>query len=443
MRPQPEWEPSSKPLKWLSKSKKVPKLGGAVVAVAGEDAVVDKLGLVEGEGTQAQLQGIGASGLEGLTDSHGFLGSVHQRVVAESAVVLLGAVHEHLHHEVRTAALLDAADNLAGNARAVLDGGRAVGVIGGAVVAEAREEPCGQVVAGGVQVDAVEADGLQAGGAVDGVLDVHLNIGIGKQARLVSLPLLSHVLPQIHDAGSGRLHLDEARHVIAVHFGADSRKRAFLDGHAHIVVGHIHALVQPLEHDIAALDEHRAHAAGGDAAVIGHGLLLLVGHHGAGRRLDEAVLQRERTDLQLGKHSGVGEVLDAVGRKVPVLGIDLRVGRSGASPSATTPGTSHHRTPLPRRRPQPHEAAGRTRPEAQARARLHPGPPRLCRPKTRGGLPLLLFSSLPSCSCEPPFLSFGTFPFRFAAPPDAIGISALAGASRRFGEGSRGLSRRG
>ena len=26
MRPQPEWEPSSSPLKWLSKSKKVPKL---------------------------------------------------------------------------------------------------------------------------------------------------------------------------------------------------------------------------------------------------------------------------------------------------------------------------------------------------------------------------------------------------------------------------------
>ena len=151
--------------------------GGAVVAVAGENAVVDKLGLVEGEGTQAQLQGIGASGLEGLTDSHGFLGSVHQRVVAESAVVLLGAVHEHLHHEVRTAALLDAADNLAGNARAVLDGGRAVGVIGGAVVAEAREEPCGQVVAGGIQIDAVEADGLKAGGPVNGVLDVRLDVG--------------------------------------------------------------------------------------------------------------------------------------------------------------------------------------------------------------------------------------------------------------------------
>ena len=132
---------------------------------------------MEGEGTQAQLQGIGASGLEGLTDSHGFLGSVHQRVVAESAVVLLGAVHEHLHHEVRTAALLDAADNLAGNARAVLDGGRAVGVIGGAVVAEAREEPCGQVVAGGIQIDAVEADGLKAGGPVNGVLDVRLDVG--------------------------------------------------------------------------------------------------------------------------------------------------------------------------------------------------------------------------------------------------------------------------
>ena len=147
----------------------------------------------------------------------------------------------------------------------------------------------------------------------------------------MGLALFAHVLPQIHDARRGRLHLNEARHVIAVHFGADSRKRAFLDGHAHIVVSHIHALVQPLEHDIAALDEHRAHAAGGDAAVIGHGLLLLVGHHGAGRRLDEAVLQRERTDLQLGEHSGVGEVLDAVGRKVPVLGIDLRVGRRGAS----------------------------------------------------------------------------------------------------------------
>ena len=147
----------------------------------------------------------------------------------------------------------------------------------------------------------------------------------------MGLALFAHVLPQIHDARRGRLHLNEARHVIAVHFGADSRKRAFLDGHAHIVIGHIHALVQPLEHDIAALDEHRAHAAGGDAAVIGHGLLLLVGHHGAGRRLDEAVLQRERTDLQLGEHSGVGKVLDAVGREVPVLGIDLRVGRRGAS----------------------------------------------------------------------------------------------------------------
>ena len=116
-----------------------------------------------------------------------------------------------------------------------------------------------------------------------------------------------------------------------MHLVADSFERAFLDGHAHIVVDHVHTLVQPLQHDVAALDEHGAHAAGGDAPVVGHGLLLLVGHHGAGRRLDEAVLQRERTDLQLGEHSGVGEVLDAVGRKVPVLGIDLRVGRSGAS----------------------------------------------------------------------------------------------------------------
>ena len=250
----------------------------------------------------------------------------------------------------------------------------------------------------------------------------------------MGLALFAHVLPQIHDARRGRLHLDEARHVIAMHFGADSRKRAFLDGHAHIVIGHIHALVQPLEHDIAALDEHRAHAAGGDAAVIGHGLLLLVGHHGAGRRLDEAVLQRERTDLQLGEHSGVGEVLDAVGRKVPVLGIDLRVGRSGASRLRQRRGRRITGRRCLAARPQPHEAAGRTRPEAQAQARLHPGPPRLCRPKTRGGLPLLLFSPLPSCSCEPPFLSFDTFPFRFAAPPDAIGISALAGASRRFGK---------
>lgn len=137
MRPQPEWEPSSSPLKWLSKSKKVPKLVGAVVTVAGEDAVVDELGLVKGEGAQAQLQGIGAGGLQGLADSHSLLGSVHQRVVAEGAVILLGTVDEHLHHEVRTAALLDTANDLAGNARAVLDSGRPVGVVGSAVVAEA------------------------------------------------------------------------------------------------------------------------------------------------------------------------------------------------------------------------------------------------------------------------------------------------------------------
>ena len=151
--------------------------GGAVVAVAGEDAVVDKLGLVEGEGTQAQLQGIGASGLEGLADGHSLLGSVHQRVVAEGAIVFLGAIHQHLHDEVGAATLLDAANDVAGDASAILDGRRPVGVARIAIVAEAREEPRGQVVTGGVQVDAVEADGLQAGGAVDGVLDVHLNIG--------------------------------------------------------------------------------------------------------------------------------------------------------------------------------------------------------------------------------------------------------------------------
>ena len=251
----------------------------------------------------------------------------------------------------------------------------------------------------------------------------------------MGLALFAHVLPQIHDARRGRLHLNEARHVIAVHFGADSRKRAFLDGHAHIVVGHIHALVQPLEHDIAALHEHSSHATGGNAPMVGDRLLLVVGHHGACRRLDEAVLQRERADLQLGEHGGVGEVLDAVGREVPVLGIDLRIGRGGDSRLRQRRGrrvvgrdgitSGLGRLGLRGASAQKSEAE---RAGAQSR---------------RGGLPLLLFSSLPSCSCEPPFLSFGTFPFRFAAPPDAIGISTLAGASRRFGEGSRGLSRRG
>ena len=263
----------------------------------------------------------------------------------------------------------------------------------------------------------------------------------------MGLALFAHVLPQIHDARRGRLHLNEARHVIAVHFGADSRKRAFLDGHAHIVVGHIHALVQPLEHDIAALHEHSSHATGGNAPMVGDRLLLVVGHHGACRRLDEAVLQRERADLQLGEHSGVGEVLDAVGRKVPVLGIDLRVGRRGASRLRQRRGRR-----ITGRRCL---AAGLSRTRLRGAPAQKPKPKRACTQgrrayaaqKPAAAYRCCCVSSLPSCSYAS--LSFSpSARFRSVLPasPGAAGISArssTAALSPPWREALEGATRRG
>ncbi|WP_278541972.1 branched-chain amino acid transport system II carrier protein, partial [Collinsella intestinalis] len=39
--------------------------------------------------------------------------------------------------------------------------------------------------------------GLQAGGAVDGVLDVHLDVGVRKQAGLMGFAFGAHVLPLV------------------------------------------------------------------------------------------------------------------------------------------------------------------------------------------------------------------------------------------------------
>ncbi len=155
----------------------------------------------------------------------------------------------------------------------------------------------------------------------------------------MGLALLAHVLPQIHNARRRRLHLADARHVMAMHLGANGLKRAFLDSHTAVVVGHVHALVKTVEHDVAALDEHRAHASGGDGAMIGHSLLLLVGHHRACRRFNQTVFQRKRTDLDFREHGGIGEVLDGICGEVPIRHVNLRHGRRAAR-------FSQSRTPL-------------------------------------------------------------------------------------------------
>ncbi len=155
---------------------------GALDAGAAEVQVAGKLGDVLAAGPDADMQRVGASGLDELAHLLVLLHGGEEGGVADGLVVLLNAVDEHLDGEVGTAFGLDAAHDLADEAGAALEGLRAVVVL--ALVAVAGHEGLADILAGGVDLHAVEAAALQGGGGLDGVGDEVLDL-LGRHVHAV------------------------------------------------------------------------------------------------------------------------------------------------------------------------------------------------------------------------------------------------------------------
>ena len=135
--------------------------GTAEVQVAGE------LGHVLAAGPDADMQRVGTGGFDELAHLFVLFNGSEKGVVADGLVVLLDTVDEHLHGEVLAALGFDAAHDLADEARAAFEGLGAVIVL--ALVAIAGHERLADILAGCVDLHAVEAAAFQGGCRLNGV----------------------------------------------------------------------------------------------------------------------------------------------------------------------------------------------------------------------------------------------------------------------------------
>ena len=232
---------------------------GALDAVHDEVQIAAELTGVVAQGTQAQVHGIGAGGLELLGERdalvHGGglavgLGQVavhvHERGIVGEVVALLGQVDQHLHDEIVAAGLLDLLDALHDEAGAILDAASAVLVV--AVIVEAREELLALVEAGGVDLHGLEAHGLKLRGqggacsfdAFDG-LDGQLGGGNAEGGPLEA-DVSTVGFQLVSEAGE---ELDGlVRHGAAI--GGHGEGLAFHPDHAHASLGEVHVILPQL-----------------------------------------------------------------------------------------------------------------------------------------------------------------------------------------------------
>ena len=292
--------------------------GVAVDAVAREVQVAGELAGVVAVRPDAHVQRVGAGRLELLAQLDVLLDGREALVLAQVHVVGLDAVDEDLHGEVLAAGALDALDDLAHEARAVLKALRAVLVL--AVVAVARQERLTDVVAGGVELDGVEASVLEHDGDVDEVL-LHLldlverevvGLGAGELGRRGGV-----------ESAEGGAH--EAQ-LVAAHAArlVDRGSHLVEDGVACVahlvgsrVVGHEACVVLDPHEVAAALDELDVLV---DDALVGD----LGQVERAGGRLHHAVAELELAEVPGREERRLGEVLDGVGAPVArVVGVEL------------------------------------------------------------------------------------------------------------------------
>ena len=283
---------------------------GALDAVEDEVQIRAELGHVVSQGSQTQVHGVGAGGLEETGEGHALLHSGdlsvgdgdgvvqgHEGGVVGDVVVFLNAVDEDLDVEVLAAFRLDLLDPLGHEAGAVFQ--RVDAVLVGAGVVEAGEKMLAHVEARGVHLDGLEAHLLHALGdgdapVLDGVDVVHGHLVLAHaelgplvaQARAVLAALLHQLLAEGQGLGG---------HLAAVHGRLQGRDALDVD-HLHAALGEVHVVLQQLV---------------GEAGQIAGG---------AGGGLDHAVAELNRADLQRGKEGGEFLVAGAI---VAALGIEV------------------------------------------------------------------------------------------------------------------------
>ena len=292
--------------------------GVAVDAVAGEVQVAGELAGVIAVRPDAHVQRVGTGRLELLAQLDVLLDGGEALVLAQVHVVCFDAVDEDLHGEVLAAGALDALDDFAHEACAVLKALRAVLVL--AVVAVARQECLADVVAGGVKLNGVETSVLEHDGHVDEVL----------------LHLLDLVEREVVGLGAGELGCRGG--VEAAEGGAHEAQLVaahaarFVNGGSHLVedgvarvahlvgsrvVGHEARVVLDPHEVAAALDELDILV---DDALVGDFRQV----ERAGGRLHHAVAELEFAEVPGREERRLGEVLDGVGAPVArVVGVEL------------------------------------------------------------------------------------------------------------------------
>ena len=302
------------------------ELGGpavvAVDAVAREVQVAGELAGVVAVRPDAHVERVGAGRLELAAELDVLLHGGEAVVLAQAHVVGLDAVDEDLHGEVLPAGILDALDDLAHEAGAVLEALGAVLVV--ALVAVAREERLADVVAGRVELHRVEAGVLEHLGNVDEVLLHQVHLVEREVVGLGAGELLGRGGVEAAEGGAHEAQLVAAHAARLVHGGRHLVEDG-VGGVAHLVggrvVGHEARVVLHPHEVAAALDE--LHVLVDDA---------LVGDVGqverAGGALHHAVAELQLAQVPRREERGLGEVLDGVGAPGVVgrVGVELRHG---------------------------------------------------------------------------------------------------------------------